>query len=136
MIFLIDIIDIGEIGFVIVMLAITWFNRMFNGSTSGKWTTLFLLVVALTPPVLRIDDFIAWIMDKDSGFIPLDEFSYTMFGIFWASIIYPVHCILSEKFPLCYNKSSCDFYSAFNYTRRWKKNTLSITSTKLEHKEQ
>ena len=86
MVFLIEVGDIGEIGFVLVMLAITWFNRMLNGSTSGKWTTLFLLVVALTPPVLRMDDFIAWIMDKDSGFIPLDEFNYTMFGIFWSSL--------------------------------------------------
>ena len=86
MIFLLEISDIGEIGFVMVMLGVTWFNRMLNGSTSGKWTTIFLLVVALTPPVLRIDDFIAWIMGKDSGFIPLDEFSYTLFGIFWAAL--------------------------------------------------
>ena len=86
MVFLIEIFDFGEIGFVLVMLTVTWFNRMLNGSTSGKWTTMFLLVVALTPPVLRIDDFIAWIMDKDSGFIPLDTFNYTMFGIFWAGL--------------------------------------------------
>lgn len=86
MVFLIEIFDFGEIGFVIVMLTIAWFNRMLNGSTSGKWPTLFLLVVALTPPALRIDDFIAWIMDKDSGFIPLDTFNYTMFGIFWAGL--------------------------------------------------
>ena len=47
MIFLLEISDIGEIGFVMVMLGVTWFNRMLNGSTSGKWTTIFLLVVAL-----------------------------------------------------------------------------------------
>ncbi len=86
MIFLLELSDIGEIGFVLVMLGVTWFNRMLNGSTSGKWTTIFLLVVALTPPVLRMDDFIAWIMGKDSGFIPLDEFSYSIFGIIWASL--------------------------------------------------
>jgi len=86
MVFLIELSDIGEIGFVIVMLGVAWFNRMLNGTTSGKWTTIFLLVVALTPPVLRLDDFIAWIMNKDSGFIPLDEFSYTLFGIFWATL--------------------------------------------------
>ena len=86
MVFLIEIFDIGEIGFVLVMLTLTWFNRMLNGSTSGKYITLFLLVVALTPPVLRLDDFIAWIMDKDSGFIPLDTFNYTFFGIFWSSL--------------------------------------------------
>ena len=49
-------------------------------------TTIFLLVVAFTPPVLRLDDFIAWIMGKDAGFIPLDEFSYSLFGIFWAAL--------------------------------------------------
>jgi hypothetical protein len=86
MIFLLELSDIGEIGFVLVMLGITWFNRMLNGSTSGKWTTIFLLVVAFTPPVLRMDDFIAWIMGKDSGFIPLDEFSYSIFGVIWASL--------------------------------------------------
>ena len=86
MIFLLELSDIGEIGFVLVMLGIAWFNRMLNGSTSGKWTTIFLLVVAFTPPVLRMDDFIAWIMGKDSGFIPLDEFSYPIFGIIWASL--------------------------------------------------
>tara|TARA_B100000212_G_scaffold160432_1_gene120584 strand:+ start:10615 stop:11634 length:1020 start_codon:yes stop_codon:yes gene_type:complete len=86
MIFLIELSDIGEIGFVLVMLSVTWFNRMLNGTTSGKWTTIFLLIVAFTPPVLRLDDFIAWIMGKDSGFIPLDDFSYSLFGIVWASL--------------------------------------------------
>ena len=86
MIFLIELSDIGEIGFVLVMLSVTWFNRMLNGTTSGKWTTIFLLIVAFTPPVLRLDDFIAWVMGKDSGFIPLDDFSYSLFGIVWASL--------------------------------------------------
>ena len=30
MIFLIELSDIGEIGFVLVMLSVTWFNRMLN----------------------------------------------------------------------------------------------------------
>ena len=97
MVFLLELSDIGEIGFVLVMLGVTWFNRMLNGTTSGKWTTIFLLVVALTPPVLRLDDFIAWIMNKDSGFIPLDEFSYSLFGIFWA--------VLFTLFTVFYQRS-------------------------------
>tara|TARA_B100001778_G_C18576690_1_gene625331 strand:- start:461 stop:1468 length:1008 start_codon:yes stop_codon:yes gene_type:complete len=97
MVFLIELSDIGEIGFVLVMLGVAWFNRMLNGTTSGKWTTIFLLIVALTPPVLRLDDFIAWIMNKDSGFIPLDEFSYSLFGIFWA--------VLFTLFTVFYQRS-------------------------------
>ena len=58
----------------LVMLTITWFNRMLNGTTSGKWTTIFLLTVSLAPPVLQLDDLIlVTIMNKESGFIPFDN---------------------------------------------------------------
>ena len=96
MIFLLELSDFGEIGFVLVMLGVTWFNRMLNGSTSGKWTTIFLLIVAFTPPALRLDDFIAWIMGKDSGFIPLDEFSYSLFGIFW-SVLFILFTVFYQR---------------------------------------
>jgi hypothetical protein len=96
MVFLIELSDIGEIGFVLVMLGVAWFNRMLNGATCGKWTTTFLLIVAFVPPVLRLDDFIAWLMNKDSGFIPLDDFSYFFFGIFW-SILFTVFTIFYQR---------------------------------------
>jgi len=96
MIFLLELSDFGEIGFVLVMVGVAWFNRMFNGVTSGKWTTTFLLIVAFIPPVLRLDDFIAWIMNKESGFIPLDEFSYFFFGIFW-SILFTILTIFYQR---------------------------------------
>ena len=41
MVFLLEMSDFGQIGFMLVMLTITWFNRMLNGTTSGKWTTIF-----------------------------------------------------------------------------------------------
>ena len=96
MIFLIELSDVGEIGFVLVMLGVAWFNRMMNGTTSGKWTTLFLLAVALTPPLLRLDDFIAWTMDKDSGVIPFDTYYYMVFGLFW-SILFAFITLLYQR---------------------------------------
>ena len=96
MIFLLELSDIGEIGFVLVMVGVAWFNRMLNGVTSGKWTTSFLLIVAFVPPVLRLDDFIAWMMNKDSGFIPLDDFSYFFFGIFW-SVLFTILTIFYQR---------------------------------------
>jgi hypothetical protein len=96
MIFLLELSDFGEIGFVLVMVGVAWFNRMLNGVTSGKWTTSFLLIVALVPPLLRLDDFIAWIMNKDSGFIPLDDFSYFFFGIFW-SVLFTILTIFYQR---------------------------------------
>ena len=96
MIWLIELSEFGEIGFVVVMLAITWINRMMNGATSGKWTTMYLLLVSLTPPILRIDDFIAWLMDKDSGIIPLDTYNYLIFGLFW-SILFVMLTIFYQR---------------------------------------
>ena len=123
MVFLIELSDIGEIGFVLVMLGVAWFNRMLNGTTSGKWTTIFLLVVALTPPVLRLDDFIAWIMNKDSGFIPLDEFT-THYSVFLGSIVHAVYHILSAKFPLRNYKPQSYFHTTLDHSRRWKKDSF------------
>ena len=36
-------------GFVLVMATLTWFNRMMNTSTSGKWVTVWLLLATLLP---------------------------------------------------------------------------------------
>ncbi|MDP6870260.1 MAG: PH domain-containing protein [Candidatus Poseidoniaceae archaeon] len=84
--FLLDISKVGDIGFVLVMLGITWFNRMMNGTTSGRWTTLFLVMVSLTPIVIELDDILVTLFtDRDSGFIPFG-YSYTIFGIGWSAL--------------------------------------------------
>ncbi|RAH13911.1 MAG: hypothetical protein CMB20_004140 [Methanobacteriota archaeon] len=74
---------IGNFGFVFVMLGITWVNRMFNGATSGKWTTGFLLIVTFTPMVLSLDNILVYLGVIETDFIPIDEFYYLTFGIFW-----------------------------------------------------
>ena len=84
--FLLDISKVGDIGFVLVMLGITWFNRMMNGTTSGRWTTMFLLLVSFTPIIIELDDIITTLFtDRNSGFIPI-EFNYTIFGIVWTTL--------------------------------------------------
>jgi len=99
MVFLIEMSDFGQIGFMLVMLTITWFNRMLNGTTSGKWTTIFLLIVSLTPPVLQLDDLIlVTLMGKESGFIPFDDFNYTFFGIFWAVLFTAITVFYQRSF--------------------------------------
>ena len=50
-------------GFVLVMGTITWFNRMLNSSTSGKWVTVWLLVATLLPVLIQIDGLIEIIRD-------------------------------------------------------------------------
>ncbi len=87
---------VGNFGFVVVMLAITWFNRMLNGATSGKWTTMYLLVVTFTPMVLSIDNILATLNIIESDFIPLDQFYYLTFGIFW-SVLFIVLSIFYQR---------------------------------------
>ncbi|MED6337634.1 MAG: hypothetical protein VYC12_01270, partial [Candidatus Thermoplasmatota archaeon] len=41
--------------FTIMMLIITWFNRLLNTSTSGRWISLFLLLVSFSPLLIQID---------------------------------------------------------------------------------
>ena len=87
---------VGNFGFVLVMLAITWFNRMLNGSTSGKWTTVFLLVVTFTPMMLSIDNILETLGIIESDFIPIDDFYYIGFGFFW-SILFVVLTLFYQR---------------------------------------
>ena len=84
-------------GFVVVMATITWFNRMLNSSTSGKWVTVWLLVATLLPVLIQIDGLIALIRDlfSDSDverFLGFD-YNFLISGIaltvsFWALVFY------------------------------------------------
>tara|TARA_B100000989_G_scaffold136953_1_gene101681 strand:+ start:3850 stop:4848 length:999 start_codon:yes stop_codon:yes gene_type:complete len=86
----------GNFGFVIVMLIITWFNRMLNGSTSGKWTTIYLLIVTFTPMILSIDNILETLGIIETDFIPIDDFYYIGFGFFW-SILFVVLTLFYQR---------------------------------------
>ena len=51
--------DSMSFSFIFVMLFVTWMNRLLNTSTSGKWVTVWLLLVSFTPLIIQIDDFIS-----------------------------------------------------------------------------
>ena len=84
-------------GFVLVMGTITWFNRMLNSSTSGKWVTVWLLVATLLPVLIQIDGLIEIIRDVFSDeeadrFLGFD-YNFLIAGIgltvsFWALVFY------------------------------------------------
>ena len=84
-------------GFVLVMATITWFNRMLNSSTSGKWVTVWLLVATFLPVLIQIDGLIALIRDlfSDADVEPFLGFEYNflvaavVFTVtFWALVFY------------------------------------------------
>ena len=89
---------VGNFGFVLVMLGLTWFNRMLNGSTSGKWSTLYLLLVTFTPMILSIDNIMESLGIIEEGFIPLDDFHYLAFGIFWSALFVALTIFYQRSF--------------------------------------
>ena len=82
--------DHMSFSFVFVMLFITWINRLMNTSTSGRWVTMWLFLVAMTPVIIQFDQFLTFIsnifnMDNEMDFIPID-YSFTLFGIVYSVI--------------------------------------------------
>ena len=71
----------GVMGFVICMLILTKFNHYANFSTSGKWTTSWLLFCCIVPLSWKIMDLMEWI----GGFLgygftsPLPPWNYSWF---------------------------------------------------------
>ncbi len=80
--FIVWVMELGgsklPFGFVLVMVTITWFNRMMNTSTSGKWVTGWLLLATLLPVLIQLDGLIALIRDlfSDADIEPLLGLKY------------------------------------------------------------
>ncbi len=72
----------GVLGFVIIMLLLTKLNHYANFSTSGSWTTLWLLVVSSIPVIWKSIDIIEWFAGLiGSSFTnPLPEWNFSWFA--------------------------------------------------------
>ena len=72
----------GVMGFVICMLILTKINHYANFSTSGKWTTSWLLICCTIPLLWKLMDVVEWI----GGFFgssfssPLPAWNYSWFA--------------------------------------------------------
>ena len=122
--FMIDITG-GEkypFGFVFVMLFITWMNRLVNVSTSGRWVTIGLLIITLTPLVIQLDDVLYWItdlwMDEPIGdFIPIGQYSYSLFGLVFVSIFMALTYNYQRSFHYAVTSDAVIFEHSFLLSR-------------------
>jgi membrane protein YdbS with pleckstrin-like domain len=83
--------DVGRaIGFPILIMLVAWFNRWMNISTSGRWFTSSLMLIALFPFLLAMNGFIGeWFFadgEYPLSFIP-ESYAYEMMGIVWTIIL-------------------------------------------------
>ena len=99
-IWLIDVT--GVTGFVFCMLLLTKINHFANFSTSGRWTTLWLLVTSLIPIIWKMMDFIGWI----AGFTG-SEFSSPLpnWNFAWFAPLGLVSFIVMVTFTILYQRS-------------------------------
>lgn len=97
------LIDVtGVTGFVFCMLLLTKINHFANFSTSGRWTTLWLLVTSLIPIIWKMMDFIGWI----AGFTG-SEFSSPLpnWNFAWFAPLGLVSFIVMVTFTILYQRS-------------------------------
>ena len=78
--------DLGQsVGFPLVMLFLAWFNRWINISSSTKWFTSLMILIAALP-------FTLWIINAfwgDSGANLLGgNYPYTAAGVFWVAFLF------------------------------------------------
>ncbi|MFQ3317711.1 MAG: hypothetical protein ACI8T6_001147 [Candidatus Poseidoniaceae archaeon] len=123
------IIDItgGEkwpFGFIFVMLFVTWMNRLMNASTSGRWVTIGLLIITLTPLVIQLDDLLLYFTDNIigmnkpiGGFIPLDEYNYTLFGLGFVGIYMAMTFYYQRSFHYAVTSDAVIFEHSFLLSR-------------------
>ncbi|MDA8758940.1 PH domain-containing protein [Candidatus Poseidonia alphae] len=109
------------IGFVVVMGGITWINRMLNVSTSGRWTTMALLVITLAPVIVQIDQLVAtianiFLAENMEPFIPID-YSYFWFGIVFTLGFWGATWFYQRSFSYAVTSNAVIFQHSFMLSR-------------------
>jgi hypothetical protein len=113
-------------GFVLIMLTITWLNRLMNMSTSGRWVTTWLLIVTFTPIIIQIDDVLAFVTDifmddPIGGFLPdFISYNYTIFGLIFTSMFWGLTYYYQKSFHYAITSDAVIFQHRFllSHSRR------------------
>lgn len=108
------------IGFVLVMGIITWFNRMLNVSTSGRWVTIALLVATLMPVIIQLDDILTPVIglfnDTYDGVIGF-TYDYFLFGVIFAVVFWGATWKYQRSFSYAVTSNAIIFQHAFLLSR-------------------
>ncbi|DAC59699.1 MAG TPA: PH domain-containing protein [Candidatus Poseidoniales archaeon] len=112
--------DTMSFSFILVMLFVTWMNRLLNTSTSGKWVTIWLLLVSFTPLIIQIDDFIFFITDLfgegKGDFIGID-YNFYLFGIAYTGLFFALTIYYQNSFHYAITSDAVIFEHSFLLSR-------------------
>lgn len=110
------------IGFVLLMLFITWANRMLNVSTSGKWVTTALLFTTFLPVLITIDDLVSMIAalfgaeDGAYDIIPVG-YNYLWAGVAFLAAFWGLTYKYQRSFSYAVTTNAVIFQHAFLLSR-------------------
>ena len=92
----------GVLGFVVTMLVLTKINHYANFSTSGRWTTTWMLASTMVPFIWKMMDFLEW-----SGGIVGSEFTSPLpvWNYSWFLILGVVSFTIMIIFTMLYQRS-------------------------------
>jgi hypothetical protein len=112
-------------GFVLTMLFITWLNRIVNISTSGRWVTIWLMIVTFTPVIIKIDDVLYYVTDlfgePIEKFIPdFINYDFTLYGFIFAGIFWALTAYFQRSFQYAITSDAVIFQHRFllSHSRR------------------
>ena len=112
--------DTMSFSFILVMLFVTWMNRLLNTSTSGKWVTIWLLLVSFTPLIIQIDDFIFFVTDLfgegKGDFIGID-YNFYLFGIVHTGLFFALTLYYQNSFHYAITSDAVIFEHSFLLSR-------------------
>ena len=112
--------DTMSFSFILVMLFVTWMNRLLNTSTSGKWVTVWLLLVSFTPLIIQIDDFIFFVTDLfgegKGDFIGI-EYNFYLFGIAYTGLFFALTIYYQNSFHYAITSDAVIFEHSFLLSR-------------------
>ncbi len=115
------ITDAGKaIAFPIMMLLIAWFNRWMNINTSGRWYTTSLIMIAVLPFCLGLNNLIdQWFFDDGSyplSFLP-DNYPYKLMGLVWTVVLIMFTLHYTRSFNYAVTTDGIIFKRQFLMTR-------------------
>lgn len=110
------------IGFVMVMLFLTWANRMLNISTSGKWVTIALMLITFLPVLISLDDLVGSIagllgQDKEAYDLIPFGYDYLIAGLVFTILFWAATFKYQRSFSYAVTTNAIIFQHAFLLSR-------------------
>jgi hypothetical protein len=110
---------LNGLGFAFVMLFFTWINRVINHPASGRWVTLYLIIVSITPLVINFDTLLANLpfgLGTESEFIPFG-YDIATAGIVYFAIFMLLTFLYQKSFLYAVTSERIIHYQWFLYER-------------------